>query len=159
MEKNKKNISFAFLYITVLLYACAPKPGDDDFAPTTKKEEINHIIAIAPDWFKKPPKSTNYIFYATATAKSDDYQTSIKKATLIAKAELADKISGKITAEESRKKIEKIVEGKIESASEFDINIVGQIDQQTIEGYNQEEILTISEGALFRTFILLKKNL
>ena len=42
MEKHKKKTFFAFLYLTVLLYACAPNPGDDDFTPTTKKEEINH---------------------------------------------------------------------------------------------------------------------
>ena len=95
----------------------------------------------------------------TATAVSEDYQTSIKKATLIAKAELADKISGNITTKEFRKKIEKIEAGEIQSAEEFESTIIGKVNEQTIKGYNQEEILTIPEGALFRTFILLKKSM
>ena len=150
---------FCFLLFTAILYSCAAKPGDDDFVPSTTKEAIAHNIAIAPDWFTEAPESTTLVFYAAATAVSEDYQTSIKKATLIAKAELADKISGNITTKEFRKKIEKIEAGEIQSAEEFESTIVGKVNEQTIKGYNQEEILTIPEGALFRTFILLKKSM
>ena len=60
---------------------------------------------------------------------------------------------------EFRKKIEKIEAGEIQSAEEFESTIIGKVNEQTIKGYNQEEILTIPEGALFRTFILLKKSM
>ena len=67
---------------------------------------------ITPKWFKKIPKSNNNLF-AVGTAKSTDYQTSIRKATLIAKADLADRVAGKISDNEKFSNLENYVKQKL----------------------------------------------
>ena len=150
-----KNI--ILVIIGSFLVSCATVPGDSDFIPENRHQAIEHIIKIAPDWFKKPLTSESAI-YATATAVSKDYQMSIKKATLYAKVELADKISGNITAEDTTMSMEKYVRGKLITASEIESNARNVVDME-IQDYKVSEVLTIPEGNLYRTFILLKKPL
>ena len=139
------------------LVSCAAVPGDSDFIPENRHQAVKHIIKIAPDWFKKPLISESVI-YATATAVSKDYQMSIKKATLYAKVELADKISGNIAAEDSTMSMEKYVGGKLITASEIELNAQNVVDME-IKDYKVSKILTIPEGNIYRTFILLEKSL
>ena len=150
-----KNI--ILVIISSFLTSCATVPGDSDFIPENRHQAIEHIIKISPDWFKKPLTSESAI-YATATAVSKDYQMSIKKATLYAKVELADKISGNITAEDTTMSMEKYVRGKLITASEIESNARNVVDME-IQDYKVSEVLTIPEGNLYRTFILLKKPL
>lgn len=150
-----KNI--ILVIISSFLVSCATVPGDSDFIPENRHQAVKHIIKIAPDWFKKPLISESAI-YAAATAVSKDYQMSIKKATLYAKVELADKISGNITAEDSTMSMEKYVGGKLITASGIELNAQNVVDME-IKDYEVSEVLTIPEGNLFRTFILLKKPL
>ena len=150
-----KNI--ILVIIGSFLVSCATVPGDSDFIPENRHQAVQHIIQISPDWFKKPLISESAI-YAAATAVSKDYQMSIKKATLYAKVELADKISGNITAEDSTMSMEKYVGGKLITASGIELNAQNVVDME-IKDYEVSEVLTIPEGNLFRTFILLKKPL
>ena len=150
-----KNI--ILVIIGSFLASCATVPGDSDFIPENRHQAIKHIIKIAPDWFKKQLTSESAI-YATATAVSKDYQMSIKKATLYAKVELADKISGNITAEDSTMSMEKYVGGKLTTASGIELNAQNVVDME-IKDYEVAEVLTIPEGNLYRTFILIKKPL
>ena len=150
-----KNI--ILVIIGSFLVSCATVPGDSDFIPENRHQAIKHIIEIAPDWFKKPLISESAI-YATATAVSKDYQMSIKKATLYAKVELADKISGNITVEDTTMTMEKYIGGKLITASEIESNARNVVDME-IQDYKVSEVLTIPEGNLYRTFILLKKPL
>ena len=116
-----------------------------------------HITKIAPDWFKKPLTSESVI-YATATAVSEDYQMSVKKATLYAKAELADKIKGNIKTYERTISEEKYIENKLVSSSEFESQAKNMVDIE-IKGYEVSEVLTVPEGDLYRTFIMITKSL
>ena len=83
---------------------------------------------------------------------------SIKKATLYAKVELADKISGNIVAEDTTMSIEKYVGEKLTTASEIESNAHNVVNME-IHDYEVSEVLTIPEGNLYRTFILIKKPL
>ena len=150
-----KNI--ILVIISSFLVSCATVPGDSDFIPENRHQAIEHIIKISPDWFKKPLTSESAI-YATATAVSKDYQMSIKKATLYAKVELADKISGNITAVDTTMSMEKYIGGKLITASEIESNARNVVDME-IQDYKVSEVLTIPEGNLYRTFILLEKPL
>ena len=150
-----KNI--ILVIISSFLVSCATVPGDSDFIPENRHQAIEHIIKIAPDWFKKPLTSESAI-YAAATAVSKDYQMSIKKATLYAKVELADKISGNITAVDTTMSMEKYIGGKLITASEIESNARNVVDME-IQDYKVSKVLTIPEGNLYRTFILLKKPL
>jgi len=150
-----KNI--ILVIIGSFLVSCATVPGDSDFIPENRHQAIEHIIKIAPDWFKKPLTSESAI-YAAATAVSKDYQMSIKKATLYAKVELADKISGNITAEDTTMSMEKYVGEKLITASGIELNARNVVNME-IKDYEVSEVLTIPEGNLYRTFILLKKPL
>ena len=146
------NYFFLILFVT----SCAPTPGDKTFVPKNRKEEIQHIINVAPKWFKKIPKSNKNIF-AVGTAKSTDYQTSIRKATLIAKADLADRVAGKISDSEQFSNLENYVKEKLIVESRSERKLENKISKVVIEGFRVEEQLTIPQGNNFRTFILLKK--
>tara|TARA_B100001564_G_C20640495_1_gene671895 strand:+ start:483 stop:941 length:459 start_codon:yes stop_codon:yes gene_type:complete len=145
------------LIISFFLVSCAAVPGDSSFIPENRHQEIMHITKIAPDWFKKPLTSESVI-YATATAVSEDYQMSVKKATLYAKAELAAKIKGNIKTVDRTMSVEKYVEGKLISSSEIESQAQNVVDIE-IKGYEVSEVLTIPEGNLYRTFILITKSL
>ena len=99
------------LIISSCHVSCAAVPGDPSFIPEKSYPKIMHITKITPDWFKKPLTSESAI-YATATAVSEDYQMSVKKATLYAKAELADKIKGNIKTLDRTMSVEKYIEKK-----------------------------------------------
>jgi len=141
-----------FLFIT----SCAPTPGDKTFVPKNRKEEIQHIINVAPKWFKQIPKSNKNLF-AVGTAKSNDYQTSIRKATLIAKADLADRVAGKISDSEKFSNLENYVKQKLIVETRSERKLQNQIDKVVIEDFRVEEQLTVPQGNYFRSFILLKK--
>lgn len=150
----KKFIIFSLL--TILIFSCAPKPGDKSFVPKNRTEEIQHIINVAPKWFKKIPKSNRNTF-SVGTAKSADFQTSIRKATLIAKADLADKVEGKVSDNEKFFNLETYLKEKLVIETKSERNLQNQIDNVVIQGYEVEKQLTIPQGNYFRTFILLKK--
>ena len=140
----------------MFIVSCAPTPGDKSFVPKNRKEEIQHIINVAPKWFKNIPKSNNK-FFAVGTAKSTDYQTSIRKATLIAKADLADRVAGKISDSEKFSNLENYVKQKLTVESRSERKLQNQINKVVIEGFRVEEQLTVPQGNYFRSFILLKK--
>ena len=83
---------------------------------------------------------------------------SVKKATLYAKAELAAKIKGNIKTVDRTMSVEKYVEGKLISSSEIESQAQNVVDIE-IKGYEVSEVLTIPEGNLYRTFILITKSL
>ncbi len=145
-----------YFFLLLLFTSCAPTPGDKTFVPKNRKEEIQHIINVAPKWFKNIPKSSNKMF-AVGTAKSTDYQTSIRKATLVAKADLADRVSGKISDNEKFSNLENYVKQKLVVESRSERKLQNQINKVVIEGFRVEEQLTIPQGNYFRSFILLKK--
>ena len=146
----------SYLIIFCLILSCAPQPGNIKYVPKNRSQEIQHLIKVSPKWFIELPKSGNNI-YASATALSEDYQSSIKKAVLIAKVELADKINGKISAKEEISNYEKIVEGKLKSGSQINFQSTNIVDEQIVDGYEIMNTLTLPEGNSFRTFVLLKK--
>ena len=159
-------------FLLLFIVSCAPTPGDKSFVPKNRKEEIQHIINVAPKWFKNIPKSNNKLF-AVGTAKSTDYQTSIRKATLIAKADLADRVAGKnffprIDLSDNYEdeneisqilleKLENYVKQKLTVESRSERKLQNQINKVVIEGFRVEEQLTVPQGNYFRSFILLKK--
>ena len=145
-----------YFFLLLFVLSCAPTPGDKTFIPKNRKEEIQHIINVSPKWFKKIPKSNKNLF-AVGTAKSTDYQTSIRKATLIAKADLADRVAGKITDSEKFSNIENYVKEKLTIENRSERKLQNQIDQVTIDGFSVTEQVTIPQGNYFRTFILIKK--
>ena len=147
---------FNYFFLLLFIVSCAPTPGDKTFVPKNRKEEIQHIISVAPKWFKNIPKSNNKLF-AVGTAKSTDYQTSIRKATLIAKADLADRVSGKISDSEKFSNLENYVKQKLTVESRSERKLQNQISKVVIEGFRVEEQLTVPQGNYFRSFILLKK--
>ena len=145
-----------YFFLLLLFTSCAPTPGDKTFVPKNRKEEIQHIINVAPKWFKNIPKSNNKMF-AVGTAKSTDYQTSIRKATLIAKADLADRVAGNISDSEKFSNLENYVKQKLVVENRSERKLQNQISKVVIEGFRVEEQLTVPQGNYFRSFILLKK--
>lgn len=139
------------------LFSCASKPGDKSFEPSNKKEQIEHLIKISPDWFFEVNRSSNFI-YGSATASSDEYQISIKKATLLAKAELANKISGQISESEEFSNKEGLIDNKIQKSDNYSNVVQNKTIDQIVSNYNIDQIKTIADGKKFRTFILLKKQ-
>ena len=144
-----------FLAFAFLLFSCTPKPGNVNYKPSNKQEEILHVIEVAPNWFKELPEEEKFI-YSSATAVSKDYQLSIKKATLIAKVELANRLGGTVKSEESFQSVESYIEDKLTISKNFNLSLSSSINEKLIEGYKIEKTLTVKEGEDFRTFVLIK---
>jgi len=83
------------------LFGCnSPKPGSYEAMKEERVEvrkEMAKTLEAAPDWYTKPPKS-NDILYEKASAKSQDMQMAINKATILARAQLALSIQNEINA-------------------------------------------------------------
>ena len=39
---------FNYFFLLLFIVSCAPTPGDKTFVPKNRKEEIQHIINVAP---------------------------------------------------------------------------------------------------------------
>jgi len=144
-----------FLVLGFLLFSCAPKPGNVNYKPSNKQEEVLHVIEVAPKWFKELPEEEKFI-YSSATAVSKDYQLSIKKATLIAKVELANRLGGTVNSEENFQSVESYIENKLTISKNFNLSSSSSVNEKLIEGYKIEKTLTVQEGEDYRTFILIK---
>ena len=56
----------------------------------------NGVINKTPKWYVKYPHTTKKFYQEAASAVSPDLELAVKKATLLAKAKLADRINGEM---------------------------------------------------------------
>ena len=160
----KKSSFTPFLAITLIIFvSCTQKVADisktDDFKDNNNdlsiEDYLSKIPKDLPKWMINLPENDKYIF-ASGTNFNKALQDSIDRASSDAFNRLAVKISSHIKSEL------KIYAGEIKSDDMFIIN--NEITQSSsiesikdlISGYQTIDTRIIKDGALFRTFILVR---
>ena len=160
----KKSSFTPFLAISLIIFvSCSQKLTDiskiDDFKDNNNdlsiEDYLSKIPKDLPKWMINLPENDKYIF-ASGTNFNKSLQNSIDSASSNAFNRLAVKISGQIMLEL------KIYAGEIKSDDMFIINneITKSSSIESIKdlkiGYQTIDTRIIKDGALFRTFILVR---
>ena len=147
-----KNISkiFLILFASLLIANCSTYKIKSDMSK-------NGILKKTPDWYMDYKHETWFKYQEAATAVSPDLELAVKKATILAKAKLVDRINGEVN---NRTTINKNEAGTNESltvsASSQDI-VVNIIKDTLARGYEvtKQEIFTTKHKS-YRAYIMIE---
>ena len=147
-----KNITkiFLILFASLLLANCSTYKIKPDMSK-------NGVVNKTPDWYVEYKHETWTKYQEAATAVSPDMELAVKKATLLAKAKLVDRINGEVN---NRTTINKNEAGTNESltviAGSQDI-VVNIIKDTLARGYEvtKQEIF-ITNHKSYRAYIMIE---
>lgn len=116
----------------------------------------NEMLEEVPKWFVMKPTSDNFL-YGAGVATSPDLNLAIKKANLIAKAEIADVINGEMNERATYFSTEVGRDKNKRTVQEFDRTIVNVISKTAVTGYEvaEQDIYTTAYDE-YRVYLLLK---
>ena len=149
---NMKNISklFLILFAGLLVAQCSTYSMKSDM---TK----NGVINKTPKWYVKYPHTTKKHYQEAASAVSPDLELAVKKATLLAKAKLADRLNGEMN---NRSTINKNEAGTNEAmtvtAQSQDI-IVNVINDTVVTHYEVDrQVIYTTKNKSYRVYVMVK---
>lgn len=147
-----KNISklFLILFAGILLAQCSTYSMKSDI---TKNGVINKV----PKWYVKYPHTTKKFYQEAASAVSPDLELAVKKATLLAKGKLADRINGEMN---NRTTINKNEAGTNESmtvtAQSQDV-IVNVINDTLVTHYEvDKQVIYTTKNKSYRVYVMVR---
>jgi hypothetical protein len=147
-----KNISkiFLILFAGLLVAQCSTYKMKSDMSK-------NGVINKTPKWYVEYPHTTKKIYQEAASAVSPDLELAVKKATLLAKAKLADRINGEMN---NRSTIKKDEAGTNESmtvtAGAQDI-IVNVINDTLVRHYEvDKQVIYTTKNKSYRVYVMVK---
>ena len=147
-----KNISkiFLILFAGLLVAQCSTYKMKSDM---TK----NGVIDKTPKWYVKYPHTTRKHYQEAASAVSPDLELAVKKATLLAKAKLADRINGEMNNRTTIKKDEAGTnESMTETGQSQDI-IVNMINDTLVRHYEvDKQVIYTTKNKSYRVYIMVK---
>jgi hypothetical protein len=141
---------FLVLFVGILLTQCSTYKVKPDMSK-------NGVVNKTPDWYVEYKHETWTKYQEAATAVSPDMELAVKKATLLAKAKLVDRINGEVN---NRTTINKNEAGTNESltviAGSQDI-VVNVIKDTLARGYevSKQEIF-ITNHKSYRAYIMIE---
>ena len=151
-KDNMKNISklFLILFASVFLAQCSTYTMKSDMSK-------NGVINKTPKWYVKYPHTTKKHYQEAASAVSPDLELAVKKATLLAKAKLADRLNGEMN---NRSTIKKDEAGTNESmtvtAGAQDI-IVNVINDTLVTHYEvDKQVIYTTKNKSYRVYVMVK---
>jgi len=117
----------------------------------------NGVINKTPKWYVKYPHTTKKFYQEAASAVSPDLELAVKKATLLAKAKLADRINGEMN---NRSTINKNEAGTNESmtvtAQSQDI-IVNVINDTLVTHYEVDrQVIYTTKNKSYRVYVMVR---
>ena len=127
------NKIFLILFAGLLVAQCSTYSMKSDM---TK----NGVIDKTPKWYVKYPHTTKKHYQEAASAVSPDLELAVKKATLLAKAKLADRINGEMN-----------------NRSTINKNEAGTNESMTVTGQAQDIIVNVINDTLVRHYEVDKK--
>ena len=141
---------FLVLFAGLLVTQCSTYSMKSDM---TK----NGVINKTPKWYVKYPHTTKKFYQEAASAVSPDLELAVKKATLLAKAKLADRINGEMN---NRSTINKNEAGTNESmtvtAQSQDI-IVNVINDTLVTHYEVDrQVIYTTKNKSYRVYVMVK---
>jgi len=117
----------------------------------------NGVINKTPKWYVKYPHTTKKVYQEAASAVSPDLELAVKKATLLAKAKLADRLNGEMN---NRSTINKNEAGTNESmtvtAGAQDI-VVNVISNTLVRHYQvQKQVIYTTTNKSYRVYVMVE---
>jgi len=117
----------------------------------------NGVINKTPKWYVKYPHATKKTYQEAASAVSPDLELAVKKATLLAKAKLADRINGEMN---NRSTINKNEAGTNESmtvtAQSQDI-IVNVVNDTLVRHYEvRKQVIYTTKNKSYRVYVMVE---
>jgi len=147
-----KNISklFLILFAGLLVAQCSTYSMKSDM---TKNGVINKV----PKWYVKYPHTTKKYYQEAASAVSPDLELAVKKATLLAKGKLADRINGEMN---NRTTINKNEAGTNESmtvtAQSQDV-VVNVINDTLVTHYEVDrQVIYTTKNKSYRVYVMVR---
>ena len=147
-----KNISkiFLILFAGLLVAQCSTYKMKSDM---TK----NGVIDKTPKWYVKYPHTTRKHYQEAASAVSPDLELAVKKATLLAKAKLADRINGEMNNRTTIKKDEAGTNESMTVTGQSQDIIVNMINDTLVRHYEVDrQVIYTTKNKSYRVYVMVK---
>ena len=115
------------------------------------------VVNKTPKWYVKYDRETMFKYTEAATAVSPDMELAIKKAVLLAKAKLVDRVVGEMNNQTIINKVEQGTNEKLSVAGNSKDTINNVIEDSVAKGYVvvKSEIYT-TKNKSYRAYVLLE---
>ena len=162
---SKSKIVVAITALSLFLVACGSTHTIKQEATFNSDDSVKQVLNEVPQWYidaevKKgliTNRDADQFIYGVGTSVSPDLQLAINKATMVAKADLADQINGELNARSEQFITELGQEGNKQVASRVEETIVNVISSTTVVGYDEfAKDIFITADQNYRVYVGLK---
>ena len=162
---SKSKIVVAITALSLFLVACGSTHTIKQEATFNSDDSVKQVLNEVPQWYidaevKKgliTNRDADQFIYGVGTSVSPDLQLAINKATMVAKADLADQINGELNARSEQFITELGQEGNKQVASRVEETIVNIISATTVVGYDEfAKDIFITADQNYRVYVGLK---
>ena len=162
---SKSKIVVAITALSLFLVACGSTHTIKQEATFNSDDSVKQVLNEVPQWYidaevKKgliTNRDADQFIYGVGTSVSPDLQLAINKATMVAKADLADQINGELNARSEQFITELGQEGNKQVASRVEETIVNTISATTVVGYDEfAKDIFITADQNYRVYVGLK---
>ena len=162
---SKSKIVVAITALSLFLVACGSTHTIKQEATFNSDDSVKQVLNEVPQWYidaevKKgliTNRDADQFIYGVGTSVSPDLQLAINKATMVAKADLADQINGELNARSEQFITELGQEGNKQGASRVEETIVNVISNTTVVGYDEfAKDIFITADQNYRVYVGLK---
>ena len=121
------------------------------------KPDVNKsgVVNKVPKWYVKYDRSTMFKYQEAATAVSPDMELAVKKAVLLAKAKLVDRINGMMNNQTTIKKDEAGVNETLTVQAGSQDIIVNVIEDTLARGYEvTKQVVYMTNNKSYRSYVM-----
>ena len=151
-KDEMKNITklFLILFASVFLAQCSTYTMKSDMSK-------NGVINKTPKWYVKYPHTTKKHYQEAASAVSPDLELAVKKATLLAKAKLADRLNGEMNNRSTIKKDEAGTNESMTVTGQAQDVIVNVINDTLVTHYEvDKQVIYTTKNKSYRVYVMVK---
>ena len=162
---SKSKLVIGATALSLFLAACGSTHSIKQEATFESDGVVKQVLNEVPQWYidaevKKgliTNRDADQFIYGVGTSVSPDLQLAINKATMVAKADLADQINGELNARSEQFITELGQEGNKQVASRVEETIVNTISATTVVGYDEfAKDIFITADQNYRVYVGLK---
>ena len=162
---SKSKLVIGATALSLFLAACSSTHTIKQEATFDSDGVVKQVLNEVPQWYidaevKKgliTNRDADQFIYGVGTSVSPDLQLAINKATMVAKADLADQINGELNARSEQFITELGQEGNKQVASRVEETIVNVISATTVVGYDEfAKDIFITADQNYRVYVGLK---
>ena len=117
----------------------------------------NGVVNKTPKWYVKYDHETMFKYQEAATAVSPDLELAVKKATVLAKAKLVDRINGKMNNQTTIKKDEAGTNEALTVQSGSQDIVVNVISDTLARGYEvTKQVVFVTHHKSYRAYVMIE---